>query len=66
VICLFRRLNTTWYEYMKTVNNLRVYDPRSLELKRLLNNLQNGEIIEASKKINQISFSRLIYSCLFR
>ncbi len=45
----FRRLNTTWYEYMKTVNNLRVYDPHNSEFKRLLNHLQNGEVIEASK-----------------
>lgn len=35
---------------MKTVNNLRVYDPHSPELKHLLNHLQNAEIIEASKK----------------
>ncbi|CAF0921846.1 unnamed protein product [Adineta steineri] len=43
------RLNTTWYEFMKTVNNLRVYDPNSSEFKRLLNHLQNGEVIEASE-----------------
>jgi len=41
-------MNTSWYGYMKTVNNLRVYDPRSPEFKRLLNHLQNAEIIEAS------------------
>ncbi|CAF4544163.1 unnamed protein product, partial [Rotaria magnacalcarata] len=34
---------------MKTVTNLRVYDPHSRELKHLLNHLQNGEIIEASE-----------------
>jgi hypothetical protein len=34
---------------MKTVNNLRVYDPRSAQFKRLLNHLQNAEVIEASK-----------------
>ena len=34
---------------MQTVNNFRVYDPRSPEFKRLLNHLQNGEVIEASK-----------------
>jgi hypothetical protein len=48
VIDTFRRLNTTWYEYMKTVNNLRVYDPHNPEFQRLLNHLQNGEVIEAS------------------
>lgn len=48
--CFFpRRLNTTWYQCMKTVNNLQVYDPHSPELKRLLNHLQNAEIIEASR-----------------
>ena len=45
---LFRRMNTSWYEYMKTVNNLRVYDPHSPIFKQLLNHLQNGEVIEAS------------------
>jgi len=34
---------------MKTVNNLHVYDPRTPEFKHLLNHLQNGEVIEASK-----------------
>ncbi|CAF2967910.1 unnamed protein product [Rotaria sp. Silwood2] len=43
------RLNTSWYKYMKTVTNLRVYDPHSPELKRLLNHLQNAEVIEASE-----------------
>ncbi|CAF1436612.1 unnamed protein product, partial [Adineta ricciae] len=43
------KLNTTWYAFMKTVNNLRVYDPRSPEFPRLLNHLQNAEIIEASE-----------------
>ncbi|CAF2114926.1 unnamed protein product [Rotaria magnacalcarata] len=43
------RLNTSWYAYMKTVTNLRVYDPHSRELKHLLNHLQNGEVIEASE-----------------
>jgi hypothetical protein len=33
---------------MKTVNNLRVYDPHNPEFKRLLNHLQNAEVIEAS------------------
>lgn len=45
---LFRRMNTSWYEYMKTVNNLRVYDPHSPIFKQLLKHLQNGEVIEAS------------------
>jgi hypothetical protein len=43
---------------MKTVKNLHVYDPRSPEFKHLLNHLQNGEVIEASK-INWI-----VYSCV--
>jgi len=43
------RLNTSWYQYMKTVTNLRVYDPHSSELKRVFNYLQNGEVIEASE-----------------
>ncbi|CAF1261028.1 unnamed protein product [Rotaria sp. Silwood1] len=43
------RLNTSWYKYMKTATNLRVYDPHSRELKRLLNHLQNAEVIEASE-----------------
>jgi hypothetical protein len=34
---------------MKTVNNLRVYDPHIPQFKHLLNHLQNSEIIEASK-----------------
>lgn len=49
VIYTFRRLNTSWYEYMKTVNNLRVYDPNQPELKALLKHLQTSEIIDASK-----------------
>lgn len=48
---LFRRLNTTWFEYIKTVTNSHVYDPHSSEFKDLLNNLQNGQIFEASMKI---------------
>ena len=48
---------------MKTVTNLRVYDPRSAEFKRLLNHLQNGEVIEASK-INKSFF--LFFNSLFR
>jgi hypothetical protein len=40
---------------MKTVNNLRVYDPHTPEFKNLLNHLQNGEVIEASKdKLNSL------------
>jgi len=51
---LFRRLNTTWFEYIKTVTNSHVYDPHSSEFKDLLNNLQNGQIFEASMKIKFI------------
>ncbi|CAF3362099.1 unnamed protein product [Rotaria socialis] len=43
------RLNTSWYACMTKATNLRVYDPHSMELKRLLNHLQNGEVIEASE-----------------
>ncbi len=49
VIYSFRRLNTSWYEYVKTVNNLRVYDPHTPIFKHLLNHLQKSEILEASK-----------------
>ncbi len=62
VIYSLRKLNTTWYEFMKTVNNLRVYDPRSPEFNRLLSHLQNSEVIEASKK-DEISSSYLFPSC---
>ena len=47
----FRRLNTTWFKYMKTVTNLRIYDPHSPEFKNLLKHLQFSEILEASKII---------------
>ncbi|CAF0807684.1 unnamed protein product [Rotaria sordida] len=43
------KLNTSWYKYMKTVTNLRVYDPHSSPFKRLLNHLQNAEVIEANE-----------------
>ncbi|CAF0803825.1 unnamed protein product [Adineta ricciae] len=43
------RLNTAWYQQMKTVTNSRVYNPNSVEFRSLLNHLQNGSISEASE-----------------
>ncbi len=57
VVLFFRRLNTLWFEYIKTVTNSHVYNPHSLIFKKLLNNLQNGAVFEASmEKSDLLSF----------
>jgi hypothetical protein len=61
VVLFFRRLNTLWFEYIKTVTNSHVYNPHSLVFKKLLNNLQNGAVFEASMgKIRFIIFRFMI------
>jgi hypothetical protein len=52
-------LNTLWFEYIKTVTNSHLYNPHSSVFQRLLNNLQNGQISEASM------IRRFIYCFLF-
>ncbi len=52
----FRRLNTSWYEYIKTVTNFHVYNPHNPAFKRLLNDLQNGRISEASMELTLINW----------
>lgn len=45
-----RRLNTSWFAYLKSVTNHRVYhDVESSELKLLFQYLQYGEVLRASK-----------------
>ena len=51
-----RRLNTAWYEYIKTVTNFRVYDPRNVEYKKLARHLQYSKIMEASMTIKMNFF----------
>jgi hypothetical protein len=65
LIFLFRRLNTTWFEYTKTVTNSHVYDAHSKEFRHLLDNLQNGPISEASMTIKFILLY-LIFFCFYR
>ncbi|CAF2043121.1 unnamed protein product [Rotaria magnacalcarata] len=43
------RLNTTWFQYIKTITNFHVYDPNSSELKNVLKHLQHGTISEANE-----------------
>ncbi|CAF1122841.1 unnamed protein product [Rotaria sordida] len=44
-----KRLNTTWFQFMKTVTNLRVYNLYSSEYTNIFNYLQYGEITEANE-----------------
>ena len=44
-----RRLNTSWYQCMKSVTNQRVYDPKSPQWKPLINHLRNNLVFHASK-----------------
>lgn len=57
-------MNTTWYEYIKTVTNSHVYNPHSPAFKNLLNNLQNGQISEASMKIKFVYWFVFIFSLI--
>ncbi|CAF1322855.1 unnamed protein product [Rotaria sordida] len=43
------KLNTTWFQFMKTVNNLRVYDTHSSQFKNLFKYLQYGKITKANE-----------------
>ncbi|CAF3573225.1 unnamed protein product [Rotaria sp. Silwood1] len=42
-------LNTTWFQYIKTVTNFHIYNPHSPEFKNLLKILRYGQIFEANE-----------------
>ncbi|CAF0758817.1 unnamed protein product [Didymodactylos carnosus] len=43
------KLNTTWFEYLKTVTNLHLYNTDSQVLKHLLDQLLNNDVIQANE-----------------